>query len=198
MTTIGYSHIDAPAEAPERPSCAQLYEEHFEFVWRNAGRLGVAESVREDLVHDVFMVVHRRLAAFEGRSSARTWLYGILTRVVLEHRRNDRQRMSKESQAGAQRGLVVTESATEDVARKEAARIVDSILEQMDEDKRAIFILVELEEISVPEAALGLAINLNTAYARLRAARMHFAEAVKRIHARSAHDEVQRPWWRRG
>jgi RNA polymerase sigma-70 factor (ECF subfamily) len=196
MTPIELSHLHAPAKSSARPSCAELYEEYFDFVWRNAARLGVPEGVREDLVHDVFVVVHRKLAEFEGRSSARTWLYGILTRVVLEHRRNHRLRFAKEAEAAADRELVTSERVTEDLARKEATDIVDAILQQMDEDKRTIFVLVELEELSVAEAARGLAINLNTAHARLRAARMHFAEVVQRLHAKSMHDQA--PWrWRR-
>jgi RNA polymerase sigma-70 factor (ECF subfamily) len=179
-----------------KPNCATLYEEHFEFVRHNAGRLGVAESVRDDLVHEVFMVVHRRLADFEGRSSAQTWIYGILLRIVSDHHRQDRQRTAKESEAAAERCVVESERLTDDLFRKEATQIVDRILQTMDEEKRTIFVLHELKETDVPEAARVLGINLNTAYARLRAARLHFTEAVKRMNARSRHDQ-QRHWWGR-
>jgi RNA polymerase sigma-70 factor (ECF subfamily) len=192
MTVAEVSQLGTPVGA--RPSCAEIYAEHFEFVWRNACRMGVAESSREDVVQEVFVVAVRRLAEFEGRSSVRTWLYGILVRVAAEHRRQERQRSTKESAAAAETVRTIDESATDAITRREATRVVDEILAEMDEEKRTMFVLVDLEEMSVPEAARGLEINLNTAYARLRAARTHFADAVKRIHARQSNDE-KRSWW---
>jgi RNA polymerase sigma-70 factor (ECF subfamily) len=195
MTTAEVCELDEAAPAP-RPTCASIYAEHFEFVWRNACRMGVASSSIEDVVQEVFVVVQRRLAEFEGRSSVRTWLYGILARVTMEQRRRDRQRTTKESAAAAELARDVGEQATDVIARREAARVLEQILDEMDEDKRTMFVLVDLEDLSVPEAARGLEINLNTAYARLRAARAHFAESVKRLHAQRSNDE-KRVWWRR-
>ena len=197
MTTAEISDLDAAVGAPpEHLACAELYEEHFDFVWRNARRLGIAESSCEDVVQEVFIVALRKLEEFEGRSSVRTWLYGILSRVVHEHRRRDRQRLVKETEALAE-AHSADPSALEDLARKEATQLVTAILAEMDEEKRTLFVLVDLEEESVPDAARGLGVNLNTAYARLRAARTFFAEAVKRIHAQRAHGESRFWWWRR-
>ena len=206
MTTAEISDDLAPAPAPdlsgggaEPLSCAAIYEDNFDFVWRNARRLGVEESSCEDVVHEVFLVVQRRLGAFEGRSSVRTWLWGILERVAREHRRRHRMRVSREAAAALEASDRSDPGALEAMARKEATRIVDAILAGMDEEKRSMFVLVDLEEVSVVEAARGLGINLNTAHARLRAARSIFAEAVKRIHAQSSHDETASGfwWWRR-
>ena len=60
----------------------QVYETNFDFVWRNARRLGLSDGVVDDVVQDVFLVVHRRLAEFQARSSIRTWLFGILLKVA--------------------------------------------------------------------------------------------------------------------
>ena len=59
-----------------------LYEAHLSFVWNGVRRLGVPESAIEDVVQEVFLVVHRKLGEFEGRSSMRTWLFGIALLVV--------------------------------------------------------------------------------------------------------------------
>ena len=64
-----------------------VYEEHFEFVWRSVRRLGVPEAALDDAVQDVFVVVHRRGSEFEGRSSVRTWLFGIVVHVARAYRR---------------------------------------------------------------------------------------------------------------
>src|SRR5262245_51753387 len=71
---------------------AEVYETQFDFVWRSARRLGVASLHVDDVVQEVFLVVFRRLAEFEGRSSLKTWLFGITRRVVRDHRRSARRK----------------------------------------------------------------------------------------------------------
>ena len=70
------------------PSFARVYQEYFGFVWRNALSLGVRASALDDVTQEVFVIVHRRLGEFEGRSSFRTWLSGIVLNVVRHHRRS--------------------------------------------------------------------------------------------------------------
>ena len=69
------------------PTFKEVYEEQFRFVWRSLRRLGVRESDVADAAQDVFLVVHRRLDEFEGRSKVSTWLYGICYRVARDRRR---------------------------------------------------------------------------------------------------------------
>ncbi len=167
-----------------------VYEENFSFVWRNALSLGVAAGLVEDVVQDVFVVVHRRLAEFDGeRASMRTWLFGILRRVVADHRRTQRR---KPAQFATKEGDLDVETLTDNVrlgphesaARAEAVRVLSSVLDALDDDKREVFVLAEVEQMSVPEIAQAIDINVNTAYARLRAARKDFEEAVQRHRAR--------------
>ena len=49
-----------------------------------------------------------------------------------------------------------------------------------------MFLMVEIEQMTVPEAAAALGINLNTAYARLRTARRKFEAALARHRAQQA------------
>ena len=85
--------VDAPPRATAVPGAAvvpalaEVYRAHVGFVWRVLRRLGVEDAALEDVVHDVFLVVHRRLADFEGRSAVTTWLYGIARRVAADYRR---------------------------------------------------------------------------------------------------------------
>src|SRR5580704_9404019 len=80
--------VTAPHAALDRVvSFKEVYDEHFRFVWRSLRRLGVPESDVADAVQDVFLVVHRRLCEFEGRSKVSTWLYGICYRVARDRRR---------------------------------------------------------------------------------------------------------------
>lgn len=157
------------------PTFDAVYTAHVAFVWRVLRTFGVADAQLEDAVQDVFIVVHRRLAEWEGRAAITTWLFAIARRVASSHRRR---------KAGTR-----TETMTVDpegpadtfaeVSRAQASVTVMSILERMDEDKRIVLVLVELEQLSVPEVARMLDLNLNTAYSRLRLARAAFELAVK-------------------
>jgi RNA polymerase sigma-70 factor (ECF subfamily) len=177
----------APPSTPEvsasETSYDALYREHFAFVWRNVRRLGVPEASADDAVQDVFVVVHRRLAEFEGRSSLRTWLFGILARVARDHRRS-RARQDAKAVALAAVEVEAGPTPADLAARREAARILEQVLEQIDEEKREIFVLVELEQMTVAEVADALELNVNTAHARLRAARQQFESAVVRFRAK--------------
>ncbi|MGE3634951.1 MAG: RNA polymerase sigma factor, partial [Sandaracinaceae bacterium] len=86
--------LDEPKSVERAPSVRleEIYDACFDFVWRSARRMGVAEAHADDVVQEVFLVAHRRLADFEGRSSVRTWLFGILLRVVSDHRRTLRRK----------------------------------------------------------------------------------------------------------
>src|SRR5262245_31242417 len=118
MATAEVTNLATAEDAPQAPSCAEIYEENFEFVWRNARRMGVEESACEDVVHEVFVVAIRRISGFEGRSSVRTWLYGILVHVVQEHRRKRKQRLEKETEANLDRPS--QDGPAEELAKKEA------------------------------------------------------------------------------
>ncbi len=161
----------------EVPSFDAVYDAHLGFVWRVLRTLGVREPQLEDAVQDVFVVVHRRLGEFEGRAAITTWLFAIARRVASAHRRKtsgDRTEELVDVHAGGTDTFAA-------VARAQAAATVTRILESMDEDKRIVFALVELEQLSVPEVAKMLEINLNTAYSRLRLARAAFETAATRV-----------------
>ena len=155
------------------PSFDEVYAQHFAFVWRILRTFGVAEAALEDAAQDVFVVVHRRLPEFEGRAAITTWLFAISRRVALSYRR----RVTRtEPLADEPAGSADTFAA---LSRAEAAATVMAILDTLDEDKRVVFALVELEQMSVPEVARLLDLNLNTAYSRLRLARHAFELAVR-------------------
>src|SRR6478609_10307255 len=160
------------------PSFDEVYADHVGFVWRVLRTLGVADAALEDAAQDVFVVVHRRLPEFEGRSAITTWLFAIARRVASAYRRasgrdgrNEPFDLEREPAGGADTFAALS--------RAQAAATVMGILDTMDEDKRVVFALVELEQLSVPEVARMLDLKLNTAYSRLRLARHAFELAVR-------------------
>jgi RNA polymerase sigma-70 factor (ECF subfamily) len=176
-----------PRAALLRPKFATVYESYFSFVWRSARRLGVDEAQADDVVQEIFVVVHRQLAAFEQRSSIKTWLFGITLNVVRAHRRSLRTRPLHALTPGCPVDPETLSDGAdgphEAAIKAEAARLVDRLLEGLDDDKRAVFILTELEQLSAPEIASVLEIPVNTVYSRLRLARQDFAAAAARHRA---------------
>jgi RNA polymerase sigma-70 factor (ECF subfamily) len=172
--------MKTPAPIPTPVSAEPLrldrvYREHADYVWRLLCSLGVAEAAREDAFHEVFLVVHRRLADFDGRASLPTWLFGITRNVVLHHRRSHARHL---------RRLTVAPVPTADpepdelLAQAEARALVDRFLDGLDDDARALFVLAEIEGLRVPAIAEQLGVNLNTLYSRLYSLRRQFTRFI--------------------
>jgi RNA polymerase sigma-70 factor, ECF subfamily len=184
----------APAETPSVSSGAldvrQLFESHLAFVWRNLRRLGVPEPLLEDATQDVFLVVHRRREAWSAAlSTVETWLFGIAVRVARNYRRAQKRRLARlsaESDSQAVREARADEDGpAEAVARREAVAIFERAIACLDEDRRAVFLLVDVEQLAVTQVAEALGININTAYWRLRKARLDFRRALLRAQEQS-------------
>ena len=175
-----------PAPAPARRQSLvfdDVYREHFAFVWRAAKRLGVSDGSLDDVVQEVFVVVHRRLGGFEGRSSLKTWLFGIALRVVRDHRRAVRRR-PVEPAVDVDTLETNANGPAENAERAEAVRVLHTLLDQLADERREIFVMADLEQMTMPEIAETLGLNVNTAYARLRLARQEFEDALARHRAR--------------
>lgn len=180
---------EAEPDAFVPPSFDEVYEKQVDFLWRSARSLGVPPSAIDDVLQDVFLVVHRRLCEFEGRASIRTWLVRILVRVISQHRRRFRR---KEDLAELPDEVIDARGGDpyDEVARVQAVRMLETILDSMDPDQRTVFVLAEVEQLPVPEIADALEVKLNTAYSRLRLARRTYERELTRIRAKDG--------WRQG
>jgi RNA polymerase sigma-70 factor, ECF subfamily len=176
--------MEARAMGPAIPeSFRALYRDQFPFVWRSLRRLGVPEASLDDAAQEVFVVVFRRLAEFEGRSALSTWIFAIAIRVAREHVRRAR----------ARRQLVPLDGELSDPAapspfdaaqRADRARVLERLLAELEEERRIVFVLADVEGFTVPEIAASLELKLNTVYSRLRRARADFERALARLRAK--------------
>lgn len=194
--TIEHSQTPhAPAARPTRgalvPLFREVYDAHFDFVYRLARRAGVPEAACDDAVQEIFLVVHRKLPEFEGRSSLRTFIYAIARRVARDQREKRAHRTLGDPLGD---GDVATGSGDPEatLAARQAAQVVADILGHMDEGRREVFELAELEGFSGAEIAEALSMNANTVHSQLREARREFAAAVARLHAKEAHRHGRR------
>jgi RNA polymerase sigma-70 factor (ECF subfamily) len=151
-----------------------IYREQIAFVWRILRRLGVPPEALEDAAQDVFLVVHRRWDAYDPHVPIRSWLFGITRRVAADTRKRlQRMHARNDMRADAER----LSDAVDSAARAEASDFVARFLAGLDEDKRMVFVLADIEGLTAPEIGAALGVNLNTIYARLRAARLRFQAA---------------------
>lgn len=151
------------------PPFATIFREHAPLVWRALRRLGVRESDVEDLSQEVFVVVHRKLPDFQGRSALSTWIYGICVRVASDHRR--RAHVRREEPTDDLPDERHSAPQIKELEREQARALLDRALDTLDEDKRAVFVLYEIEELDMPQVAKVVEAPLQTAYSRLYAAR---------------------------
>jgi RNA polymerase sigma-70 factor (ECF subfamily) len=144
----------------------ELFDHYAPYIFRSLRHLGVAEADVEDVCQEVFITVHRKLPEFEGRSAIKTWIYGICLRTASDYRR--RAHVRRELPVGEATAL---EAAALDASPVESRQLVFSLLDQLDEEKRQVFVLYESEGFTMREVAEIVGCPLQTAYSRLYAAR---------------------------
>jgi RNA polymerase sigma-70 factor, ECF subfamily len=162
-------------ESNEHPLVAELYREHQAFVWRNARRLGCADEWVDDAVQEVFLVAARRLSEVHAESNMRGWLFAIVFRVVQRMQRDRARYRSHLHRYGQTRHQLHAESPE---GKSDAARQLHDLLSQLNEARRVILILVELEGMTSAEVATLLGLPQGTVDTRLRAARKQLTDLL--------------------
>lgn len=156
-----------------------VFEAELDYVWTSLRRLGVHDRDIEDVSHEVFLHVHENLGRYDASRPIRPWLFAFAFRAAADYRRLARHRTDL---YGDDEPVVASHtSAEDDLARRQREALVADALASLDIDKRAVFILHEIDETPMPEVATTLGIPLNTGYSRLRVAREEFAAAARRL-----------------
>jgi RNA polymerase sigma-70 factor (ECF subfamily) len=170
----------APSSAIERPiqvvapPFAEVFAEHFSRVHRNLRYLGVREADLDDVAQEVFITVHKKLGEFEGRSSLRTWIHGIALLAATNHRRLVRT-TREQPLDGTERLVVAPESGTE------ARNALLALLGALDDQRRTVVVLHDIEGLSIPDVAKLLSIPTPTAYSQLRSARLELRRLAEPV-----------------
>jgi RNA polymerase sigma-70 factor (ECF subfamily) len=160
----------------------QVYADHAAFIWRVLRGMGVSEPLVEDAVQDVFIVVHRRLGEFDGLGSVKTWLFQIAYRTACAYRR--KWRRAGEHEPFDDTVEARTRSPAEEAERHETLSLVAGLLDGLDDDKRVVLLLADIEEMTAPEIAVVLGTPVNTVYSRLRRARSELSHALVALRGR--------------
>ena len=139
----------------------------------------------DDVVQEVFIVVHARLGTLQRPASLRSWLYGIVRRTVSTHHRARHTRSAHETPEPAidESAVAFQPSPFDAAVLGDDVKLLWRILAELDEARREVLVLAELGEMTMPEVAEAIGVPLNTAYSRLRLARQEFSEALARHEA---------------
>jgi RNA polymerase sigma-70 factor (ECF subfamily) len=149
------------------------------WVQRQLRRLGVRDPDLDDVTQEVLIAVHRRWSDYDPSRPLRAWLFGFAFRLAKDYRNHSSNRRPNVSlDRDPPDPCPGLEERLEEAARR---AMLLAAMEALDLDKRAIVTLIDLEELSMPEAAAILEIPLNTGYSRLRVARAALAAALTRL-----------------
>jgi RNA polymerase sigma-70 factor (ECF subfamily) len=179
-------------------SFEEVYRTYFRLVWRTLARLGVRDADLMDVTQNAFIVVHRQLAGFEGRSQLTTWLFSICRLVAKDYLRSAPIR--REVVADFAKFVpreVQPDTQLEHLDAQDLSRLLNSILEKMPEKLRVVFMLFEVDEMSGDDIAKLLDIPVGTVRSRLRIAREIFQREAKAVAKVNAQDLMSEPLVRR-
>ncbi len=148
-----------------------LFRAHAAYVGRCLRYLGVHEASLDDACQDVFLVAHRRRRDFRPGTSSRAWLYAITLRVARTYGRKARRRQEVMAE------IPRPQEADESMARVDAREAALRLLSVLSEERRVVFVLYHVEQMSMREVSEVVGCPLQTAYSRLRAAQKQLTEA---------------------
>jgi len=170
----------APAKAAALDVRA-LYDAHAPFVARVLQRLTGPGPHVDELLQETFVTAWKRASSFEGRSTARTWLYGIAANIARHHRRGlarfslFRGKLERETAIAA-----APPAPDEEIRRSQDAARVHAALAELPFKQREAFVLYEIEGMPGEEIAAMLEVPVGTVWRRLHDARESFKAQMKR------------------
>jgi len=170
-----------PSPNAARPEFRDVFRSEFSYVWNSLARLGIRSSDLEDVAHDVFCQVYRKLGVFDPTRPLRPWLFGFAFRMASDYRRSARRRLEL---VGLELERAGDSPAPDDeLIGAEERALVEAALRSVPLERRAVLMLHEIDGESIPTIAAALELPLNTAYSRLRLARADLAAAVRKLRA---------------
>ncbi len=184
-SSAGPSPVSPALATVPKPTASDfraLFEQNASYVHHSLRRLGVRAEDLDDATQEVFVVLFRRLADYDPSRPLRLWLFGVALRVASQARRRARPVECLDDYAVADAAPLADEGLEKGEMRDRVLLALDAL----DVDRKAVFVMHDIDEFPVPAIAAQLEIPVNTAYSRLRLAREDFRRAMLRLGKGSA------------
>lgn len=165
------SESDRPP-APGLDDFHEIYAREFDYVCRTLGRLGVPSGDIQDAMHEVFLVLYRRWSEIDPQRPIRPWLFGVARRIASHVRAKKRE------------VLATVEPAISVDPHMAQRDMLWRALDALDDDRRVVIILHDIEGYTGMEIAEMLEVPANTVHSRLRLGRADLLAAVRRLEGR--------------
>lgn len=176
------TNAEARSQTREVERFHAIFRSELRWMWTTLRRLGVRKADLEDVTHDVFVQVFKKLDGYDASRPIRPWLFAFAYRAASDYRRLARHR--EDPDAEIDHMLDRAPMPDERVAEREESELVHAALATLDMDRRAVLVGFEIEGVPMKDLAEAFGIPLNTAYSRLRLAREEFTAAVRRLSKR--------------
>ncbi|MGC4068472.1 MAG: sigma-70 family RNA polymerase sigma factor [Polyangiaceae bacterium] len=162
------------------PDFREVYRNYVGFIWACTRRMGVSEDEIDDVVQEVFIVINAKLETLEQPESLRSWIYGIIRRTVSTYRRARRAKAASAEALISESEMQYPQppSPQELAEQSDQVKLLWQLLVKLDAPKREVFVLAELDEMTVPGIAAAIEVPVNTVYSRLRTARQELETAL--------------------
>jgi RNA polymerase sigma-70 factor, ECF subfamily len=173
------------AQAGDLEAASELVSQNYARIYAWFRRLAGNDEDAADLTQKTFCKAWSSLGSYQARSSFSTWMHGIGHHVYVDWRR----RATVVEQPSDEWWLQCSDDGpnpSEDVAEREQAHHLYSLVDQLDEDTKQTVHLHYYEGLSIAETAEVLGIATSTVKYRLR-------EAIHTLKARSAEPKTPRP-----
>jgi RNA polymerase sigma-70 factor (ECF subfamily) len=189
-TFLGSAMTDDAPEVESNPAVRPasqarfraIVDTHFNFVWRYLRALGVPQASADDAAQQVFIVAAAKIDAIEeGRE--RSFLVGTAHGVAANARRANERRREVPGETELSLHVDSALDPEQQTESREAVVILDRFLSSLPEDLRTVFVLFELEGVTMAAISETLQIPPGTVASRLRRAREDFREMARRVQA---------------
>jgi RNA polymerase sigma-70 factor (ECF subfamily) len=174
----------APVAAADPARLRAMAIEHLDFTWRSLRRLGLPADLADDATQRVFLVASRKLANIEP-GCEKAFLFKTAVHVASSEKRSFTRRREVPCSGNEAELRDFSPGPDEQLDRRRARALLQEVLDSLELDLRAVFVLFELEGLTTTEIAKYLEIPMGTVASRLRRAREEFRAALKRRKGRA-------------
>ncbi len=177
----------ARIRAGDKTACAICIEQHAPQIYRLALRLTQNEADAEDVMQETFLNAFQAIDSFEGRSTIATWLFRITYNAAMSRLRRTApiDRSVEDTLDTAEDGALLPTQffdwcclPEQDFETAEVKNHLEQAMGQLSTSLRAVFILRELEGLSVQETADALNVSQDVVKTRLHRARLALREQL--------------------